>query len=70
MLFRSIEHGSKPGDVQGQALYSMCMDFTTPLQAMQPPDHFIPGCFHRLADDTSIGWHPDFEQRLKIKKAA
>ena len=65
-----IEHGSKPGDVQGQALYSMCMDFTTPLQAMQPPDHFIPGCFHRLADDISIGWHPDFEQRLKIKKAA
>lgn len=65
-----IEHGSKPGEVQGQALYSKCMDFTTPLQAMQPPDHFIPGCFHRLADDISIGWHPEFEQRLKIKKAA
>lgn len=65
-----IEHGSKPGDLQGQALYSNCMDLTMPLQAMQPPDHFIPGCFHRLADDMSIGWHPDYEQKLKVKKAA
>lgn len=65
-----IEHGSKPGDLQGQALYSDCMDLTVPLQAMQPPDHFIPGCFHGLADDMSIGWHPDYEQQLKVKKAA
>ena len=65
-----IEHGSKPGEIQGQALYSDCMDFTIYLQAMQPPDHFIPGCFHRLADDLSIGWHPDYEQQLKVKKAA
>ncbi|MCW5230493.1 hypothetical protein D8B34_26375 [Verminephrobacter eiseniae] len=65
-----IEHGSKFGEIQGQALYSDCMDFTTPLQAMQPPDHFIPGCFHQLADDMSIGWHPDYEQQLKVKKAA
>lgn len=65
-----IEHGSKPGDLQGQALYSDCMDLAVPLQAMQPPDHFIPGCFHRLADDMSIGWHPDYEQQLKVEKAA
>ena len=65
-----IEHGSKPGDLQGQMLYSDCIGLTLPLQAMQPPDHFIPGCFHWLADDMSIGWHPDFEQQLKIKKAA
>jgi len=65
-----IEHGSKPGDLQGQALHSGCMSFAVPLQAMQPPDHFIPGCFHRLADDMSIGWHPDYEQQLKVKKAA
>lgn len=65
-----IEHGGKPGEVQGQALYSDCMGVTTVLQAMQPPDHFIPGCFHSLADDLSIGWHPNFEQQLKVKKAA
>jgi len=64
----SIEHASKPTEIQGQALYSDCMGFTTSLQAMQPTSHFIPGCFHRLADDMSIGWHPDYEQQLKIKK--
>lgn len=66
----SIEHSSKPGDLQGQALYSDCMGLTVSLQAMQPPDHFIPGCFHRLADDMSIGWHPDYGQQVKAKKAA
>lgn len=66
----SIEHSSTPGDLQGQVLYSGCMGLTVSLQAMQPPDHFIPGCFHRLADDLSIGWHPDYEQQLKAEKAA
>jgi len=66
----AIEHGSKPGDLQGQALYSDCMNLTVPVQAMQPPGHFIPGCLHRLADDMSIGWHPEYEQQLKVKKAA
>lgn len=65
-----IEHGGKPADLQGQALYSDCMVLSVPLQAMQPPDHFVPGCFHWLADDLSIGWHPDYEQRLKVKKVA
>ncbi|WP_411887733.1 ABC-three component system protein [Hydrocarboniphaga effusa] len=64
-----IEHGGKPVEAQGLALFSDCMTFTAQLQAMQPPDHFIPGCFHRLADDMSVGWHPDYEQQLKLKKA-
>jgi hypothetical protein len=37
---------------------------------MVPPSHFIPGCLHRLADDMSIGWHPNYEQQLKVKKVA
>jgi len=65
-----IEHAGKLGDLQGQALYSDCMDFTIRLQTMEPPGHFIPGCFHRLADDMIVGWHPDFEQQLKINKTA
>lgn len=65
-----LTHTGKPGDLQGQVLYSGCMDLSLPLQAMQPPGHFIPGCFHRLADDMSIGWHPEYELQLKDKKAA
>lgn len=66
----SIQHAGKADDLQGQALYSECMQLEVPLQSMEPPDHFIPGCLHRLADDMSIGWHPTYEQQLKIKKAA
>lgn len=66
----SIQHAGKADDLQGQALYSECMQLDVPLQAMEPPDHFIPGCLHRLADDMSIGWHPTYEQQLKVKKAA
>ena len=65
-----IQHADKAQEHQGQALYSDCMDVSMPLQAMQPPGHYIPGCLHRLADDLSIGWHPAYEQKLKVKKVA
>lgn len=64
----SIEHASKPSDLRGQALYSDCMVLSVPLQAMLLPDHFIPGCYHWLADSMSIGWHPEYEQHLNDKK--
>lgn len=66
----SIMHTGRPEEHQGQALYSDCMGISSPVQALQPPAHFIPGCLHRLADDLSIGWHPTYEQKLKVKKAA
>lgn len=63
-------HADKEQGVQGQALYADCMQVNSSLQAMDTPEHFIPGCLHRLADDLSIGWHPDYVQQLKAKKAA
>lgn len=66
----SIQHADKTAEHQGQALYSDCMDISVPLQAMQPPGYYIPGCLHRLADDLSIGWHPIYEQKLKVKRVA
>jgi hypothetical protein len=65
-----VAHGDKALDAQGLALYSDCMDVTVAVQQKEAPDHFIPGCLHRLADDLSIGWHPEFAGQLKPKKAA
>ncbi|MES2979134.1 MAG: ABC-three component system protein [Pseudomonadota bacterium] len=65
-----VEHGNKALEAQGQALYADCMDVKVPVQQKGAPDHFIPGCLHRLADDLSIGWHPDFADQLKPRKAA
>ena len=64
-----IEHGSKPSEQQGQLLYSVCMNLAVQLQAMSTPDYFIPGCFHRLADDLSVGWHPAYQEQFRVKKA-
>lgn len=65
-----VAHGDKALDAQGLALYAECMDVAVAVQQKEAPDHFIPGCLHRLADDLSIGWHPEFGAQLKPKKAA
>ncbi len=65
-----VAHGDKCLDVQGLALYADCMDLTVAVQQKETPDHFIPGCLHRLADDLLIGWHPEFAVQLRPKKAA
>lgn len=61
-------NGERPEQDQGQILYSDCMQFVVPVQAMSPPGYFIPGCFHMLADDFVVGWHPSYETRLKGEK--
>ena len=52
---------------QGRALYSDCMEQKTSVQGMEPPNHFVPGCFHRLADEQEVGWHPRYRDRLAAK---
>lgn len=65
-----VAHSSKAPDEQGQALYADCMQVSVAVQEKGTPDHFIPGCLHRLADDLAIGWHPEFALQLKAKKEA
>lgn len=60
-----IEAASKTEIERGQLLHSRCMIFQAKVQGMEPPAHFIPGCFHGLADDKAIGWHPGFRDLLK-----
>ena len=49
---------------QGKVLYSDCMGHSCSVQGMEPPGHFIPGCFHCLSDDQRIGWHPESKKIL------
>jgi len=65
-----VAHCDKRLDAQGLALYADCMDLTVAVQQKETPDHFIPGCLHRLAEDLLIGWHPEFAVQLRPKKAA
>ncbi|MBD9531180.1 hypothetical protein IB233_06080 [Comamonas sp. CMM01] len=65
-----VAHGGKAFEEQGLALYTDCMDLKVAVEQKETPDHFIPGCLHRLADDLCIGWHPDFAGQLKPEKVA
>lgn len=61
----SLEAESKPEVQRGQLLYAKCMRHIAPIQGMEAPPHFVPGCFHCLADDLRVGWHPAYRMLLK-----
>ncbi|HWG96584.1 MAG TPA: ABC-three component system protein [Nitrospira sp.] len=61
----SIEAASKTEIQRGQLLYARCMMHKARIQGMEPPPHFVPGCFHVLSDDLEIGWHPTYQTLLK-----
>jgi len=64
------ENANSVETVQGKLIYAGCMQHQTQVQAMVPPPHFVPGCFHRLADTLKVGWHPDYRKALEQTIAA
>jgi hypothetical protein len=65
----SLEHPSLAAESQGTLLYRQCLETKAMLEAKDTPSHFIPGCLQRLADDLSVGWHPQFDVLLKAAAA-
>jgi hypothetical protein len=55
---------------KGKILYHDCMQVTTGLQGLATPAHFCRGSLHALADDQTIGWHPDYGAELKKSETA
>lgn len=56
-----VMRGSSEAE-RGRNLYRRCSDAQMPLEGRVLPSHFIPGAFNCLADDGSIGWHPDYKK--------
>jgi hypothetical protein len=59
-----IAFSSKQNHEQGQMTYSECMEHTARLDGLDTPTHFIRGSFHALADDRTIGWHPQYASAM------
>ncbi|MBE0504750.1 MAG: hypothetical protein IBX46_11530 [Desulfuromonadales bacterium] len=59
-----LVYAARPALEQGKLLYYECKKHRLTVQQMSPPEHFIPGCFHLLADVPLIGWHPHFVKLL------
>lgn len=49
----------------GKKLFYRCNQHRTQVESMEPPAHFIPGCFQALSNSLSIGWHPKYKDHLK-----
>ena len=62
----TISFSDKPEHLQGQALYSDCIEHDTRLDNLLTPKLFIRGSWHALADDLTIGWHPQYAATLRI----
>jgi hypothetical protein len=57
----SIEHGQHPDVTRGKLLYARCQQYEAKLQNMEPSYYFTSGCFHALAEELKVGWHPQFQ---------
>lgn len=49
---------------QGQITYTDCMEHEARIDGLETPRQFIRGSWHALADDLTIGWHPDYRAAL------
>ena len=62
-------HAAKPAVNQGQLLFSDCIEHEARLNGLEIPRSFTRGSWHALADDSKIGWHPDYQNALTASKS-
>jgi hypothetical protein len=59
-----ITNAHQPEASRGQLLLSACLECSPPLEGRSVRPYFIAGCFHELAEQRRIGWHPQYETLL------
>lgn len=59
-----IVHRSLMPEERGQLLLAECNGHLANPGGLLCPPHFTRGSFHALADDRTIGWHPDYTKVL------
>lgn len=52
---------------RGQLLLADCGTHQQRLQGLEVPAFFTPGSFHALAEEKTVGWHPEYEILLPTK---
>ena len=50
---------------RGKLLYYKCQDEDVNMDIIVTPQSFKNGCYHELADQRQIGWHPNYNEKLK-----
>jgi hypothetical protein len=60
-----IEAAGQGPEQFGRKLLAKCHLHRCPVEQKDPPEYFIPGSFHALADALRVGWHPEFKKLLQ-----
>lgn len=63
-----IVHYRIDDDAKGRLLYFQCKDKHIDVGSLVTPSFFTSGCFQVLADDQSIGWHPQYKKILEERR--
>ena len=53
-----------PAAQRGQLLLADCNVHQQALQGLEVPSFFTPGSYHALAEDQTVGWHPEYTSLL------
>lgn len=61
-----ITNSSRSNEERGKLLMGECMVRSETIGGDSPPASTIAGTYHALADQPSIGWHPEWKSRFKI----
>ena len=60
----NITHKDHSAIDRGKLLLADCGLHHQKLQGLEPPPFFTPGSFHALAEDQTVGWHPEYKKLL------
>jgi hypothetical protein len=64
----ALIHTQRTLEDLGQLLFSDCCLRQQKLQGLEMPPYFTPGSYHALADEETIGWHPEYQLRLRASE--
>jgi len=68
-MVHKVMHKSLTDVERGQLLLADCGMHQQKLQGLEVPTFFTSGSFHALAEERTVGWHPQYETLL-LKKGA
>lgn len=60
-----LEKKNESSEDQGKMIYYKCQDKNVEMDSVYVPDFFKNGCYHALANNLEIGWHPQYSELIK-----
>ncbi|WP_414004168.1 ABC-three component system protein [Pseudomonas sp. S1Bt23] len=63
-----ISNSSLAPEDRGRLLYNECQVRQEKIKNSELPDSTVAGTYHALANGSKLGWHEDWESRLKNGK--